>query len=734
MPDFMQDAVSYVYEFGEFYLDPRRRSLSKNGENVPISGRNFDLLLFLVESGGRIVEHDELLEKVWAGTFVEQATLTKGVSAIRQVLSETPEDQYIQTIPRRGYCFVSAVRALPAAANDIYPAHRDIDAIDGFPHPVRTTGQGNKRRLWLAGGLAVTALIILTLAFYAVTAYFSRNPQPRFAAENVRITRITNSGRVISGAAVSADGTYLLYSTLEKEGVVLWLRQILANSATKLTSPAQGNFWGFAVAPDNSYVYYIFNNLSEPAKSGLYKVPLLGGEPHRIAENISSFAISPDGKQLAVVRIAEVTTISIVNASGDNAHTVTTFPGDRRLSSIVWTPDGLSLLCTLRKTDGDRSLSYVHEISAENGKETILLPEQERVIYSAKWLPDKSAMLLIVREPNAEIRQIWEYFPSSQEWRRVTNDNNSYRMVSLTRDGKTIISIQENRLATIWLSDAVSSPTQSTAQKFPIMSRNAFRQITDSIGTFYQIAWLPGGQLIYSATDDGREMLFTVGTDGANARGLTSGEDDVRIYPSVTGDGQHICFLSSRSGTRQVWRIDPRGKNPTRMSDSSLPIGIARILRDNSTVIYVALRSGVSVLLKQGPDGQITELNGAETGFFAISPDEKLMAIETMDMTTRKYRIELRSMDNGQVLRSFDFQPVEHLIFTPDGKNLAYDTVTGEVSQVMIQPLAGGEPYALTDFQTDRIFSFDWSPDGNRLAIIRGKELNDAVMIKAETR
>jgi DNA-binding winged helix-turn-helix (wHTH) protein len=73
----MKDKVFCCYEFGEFRLDARRRSLSKNGEKVPLPARNFDLLLFMVENGGRILEHDELLDKVWAGTFVEQATLKK---------------------------------------------------------------------------------------------------------------------------------------------------------------------------------------------------------------------------------------------------------------------------------------------------------------------------------------------------------------------------------------------------------------------------------------------------------------------------------------------------------------------------------------------------------------------------------------------------------------------------------------------------------------------------------
>lgn len=109
----MESTKICCYEFGEFKLDGRRRSLTKNGDKVPLPARNFDLLLFMVENGGRILEHDELLDKVWAGTFVEQATLKKGISALRQILVEKPENEFIKTIPRRGYSFVSPVRVIP---------------------------------------------------------------------------------------------------------------------------------------------------------------------------------------------------------------------------------------------------------------------------------------------------------------------------------------------------------------------------------------------------------------------------------------------------------------------------------------------------------------------------------------------------------------------------------------------------------------------------------------------
>lgn len=409
-------------------------------------------------------------------------------------------------------------------------------------------------------------------------------------------------------------------------------------------------------------------------------------------------------------------------------------PDSFRLWSIAWTPDGTNLICSIRKIIEQKFLFYVAEISPETGKEKVILSPQDKNIFGSVWLPDKSAMLLVVREPNADIRQIWQYFPASQEWRRVTNDNNSYKNITLTRDGKTIVSNQESRLSAVWLTDENGSEMISADKKSSAINRNSFRQITDGISNFDRLGWLADGRLIYSATENGKELIFTINADGTNACQITNGEDGIWISPNVTGNGQNISFLSSRSGIRQVWRIDADGKNPTKMTDTSSPISSAQILRDNSTVIYVAnSKTGNTVLFKQTPDGQTLQITESDTDYWAISPDEKLLAVDVLDKTTGKYQIELCSLEDGKIIKTFNFSGNRQMIFTPDGKNLAYDVANGDTGQIRLQPL-DGEPRALTDFQTDKIFSFSWSPDGTRLAILRGKQLNDAVLIKTDDR
>ena len=96
------------YRFGPFTLVPSRRQLLHEGGPVSVGGRAYDLLVALVEGRDRLVLKDELMQRVWPDTVVEENNLTVNVSALRKVLHDAPGDQrYIRTVPGRGYRFVA---------------------------------------------------------------------------------------------------------------------------------------------------------------------------------------------------------------------------------------------------------------------------------------------------------------------------------------------------------------------------------------------------------------------------------------------------------------------------------------------------------------------------------------------------------------------------------------------------------------------------------------------------
>jgi len=106
-----------VYAFDKFRLSLAERTLESGGKPVSISPKALDVLIVLVQNRGRIVEKDELMRKVWAGTFVEENNLAFNISVLRKIFAESSAaPRYIETVPKRGYRFIAEEKPLPEAS------------------------------------------------------------------------------------------------------------------------------------------------------------------------------------------------------------------------------------------------------------------------------------------------------------------------------------------------------------------------------------------------------------------------------------------------------------------------------------------------------------------------------------------------------------------------------------------------------------------------------------------
>src|ERR1044071_9053021 len=98
------------YLFDGFRVDATERLLFKENRDVSLTPKVFDTLLVLLENSSHVLTKKELMEKVWPDIFVEENNLAQNISILRKALGEGREgDQYIQTVPKRGYRFVGDV-------------------------------------------------------------------------------------------------------------------------------------------------------------------------------------------------------------------------------------------------------------------------------------------------------------------------------------------------------------------------------------------------------------------------------------------------------------------------------------------------------------------------------------------------------------------------------------------------------------------------------------------------
>jgi serine/threonine-protein kinase len=126
----MSEQKQQIYEFDNFRLDVPNRELLRNGTAVALPAKAFDMLVVLIENGGRLVDKDELFRRVWPDQIVEESNLTVQVSAIRKALGERRErPAYIVTVPGHGYRFTGKVLSLDEEEEELVIERHSISGL-----------------------------------------------------------------------------------------------------------------------------------------------------------------------------------------------------------------------------------------------------------------------------------------------------------------------------------------------------------------------------------------------------------------------------------------------------------------------------------------------------------------------------------------------------------------------------------------------------------------------------
>jgi len=167
----MNQSQLEIYEFDQFRVDVAKRSLTKGGgEQIPLTPKVFDTLLYLVRHNRKVIEKDELMREIWTDSVVEENNLNQNISILRRVFGEKPgEQRFIVTIAGHGYRFVPEVRTILSfgsleagktedqITND---AAQDVDV----KNPIQNRKVQNRK--WLAGFAVLSIFALGASGFY----------------------------------------------------------------------------------------------------------------------------------------------------------------------------------------------------------------------------------------------------------------------------------------------------------------------------------------------------------------------------------------------------------------------------------------------------------------------------------------------------------------------------------------------------------------------------------------
>src|SRR5215472_7497909 len=115
-PDTVPTRPSEILKFADFAIDLRAKELRRNGARIRLQEQPFQVLALLTQHAGEVVTRDQLRQHLWpADTFVDfDNSLNTAINKIREALDDsTGKPIFIETLPRRGYRFISPVEIHP---------------------------------------------------------------------------------------------------------------------------------------------------------------------------------------------------------------------------------------------------------------------------------------------------------------------------------------------------------------------------------------------------------------------------------------------------------------------------------------------------------------------------------------------------------------------------------------------------------------------------------------------
>jgi serine/threonine protein kinase/Tol biopolymer transport system component len=565
---------------------------------------------------------------------------------------------------------------------------------------------------------------ILALALTLIAGYIFIKPQlaptPRKAflpSQEMKIDTLTNAGRAVQ-SAVSPDGK-LVAQVEEQEG-----RQLVSitNSATGdafiLRQARDVTYKGLTFSADSAHLYYVIYEDSDVGS--LFRTALADGATIKLMDGVDSpVSVAPDGQRFAFVRLEKNKgeySLMIANTDGSGERTLAKRHDGNKFSTDgpAWSPDGKMIVCAAGWWGSGYQMNLVR-IEVETGKETLISDRQWFSILQVAWIEDQSGLVICAAEKPMAPYQLWRVGYPQGDAVRVTNDTSDYSGVSISRDMGKLVSVQSNYVSQVWVAQGGD--------------HQRARAILSKVGLSWGLAWTLGGEIVLSSMVGSNLNISLINSDGSGFKRLTQSGDN--YHPALSADGRYIVFSSNKAGTFNIWRMNADGgADPTQLtfSDGNFYPSCSA---DNKWVFYENQSNGKTTLWKVPLEGgEAVPVSDDYGRMPVVSPDNRFIASRHF-IAERRLGIALLPLTGGPPAKLLPIPIIEwqRVQWTPDGRALTYIKTVNGVSNIWRYDLDSGQTKQLTDFDSEKIFSYAWSPDFQQLACMRGAIISDVVAI-----
>jgi Tol biopolymer transport system component/DNA-binding winged helix-turn-helix (wHTH) protein len=730
----MENLPEKKFLFADFELDGVRRLLSKQGTPVALKSKTFDLLLVLVENRGEILGKDELLEKVWAGQFIEDSNITVHISTLRKILGEKKdENRFIVTVPGRGYSFIAELHEEDQSESNIFFERHSLARIVVEEEIEAEGEQGSEGKREITVGsktlaptplhpyaistkLAIGFIAILALGingYFLFRFYFKRSEIP---FQQMSMKRLTSTGN-IGQAVLSPDGKLFVYAIEEAERQSLWIGHIDGGEPVQIRPPANLRYLDFQFTPDGSSIYYAISENTAPPT--LYKIPIFGGAPEKIQEQVRKFSFAPDGNRFTFLRSIpneSRTTLMSGNAKGGDELEIADLPKGiiREWGSPEWSSDGSTIIVAASMKVEE---TKIFTINTATGTIKTLTDKTWRSLTSIQWLRDGSGLIATGIANDSLVPQLWFISFPDGEVHRLSHDLNDYGYVVSLANEKTMLTVQGFSQSNIWI-----APTENLKEAKQITFGSVGRQ-----DGWFGLVWTNDERIIYTADTNDGVTLWLMNADGSKQKQLIP-NGGINSYPSLTADGRSLIFQSNRTGHFAIWRADLDGGNMKQLTGDQIAAQ-PFVSPDGKWILYVSNIDSIGELWRiPSSGGERFQMSDKLAGWAAVSPDSKFVAAEVkMD---DNLEIAILLTETGEIVKSFQLPHQANLRlgihWTPDGKAITFRDWTNGIWK---QNIDGGEPKHLEGLPEEKLFSFGWSPDGKNFTFTRGSTSRDVVLI-----